>query len=63
MKELLYNLLYDGATVVPLTIALQNMGIGLFIGILISITYRLTYTGVAYSKKLKLRTYKSTYAP
>ncbi|NLC44484.1 MAG: DUF4956 domain-containing protein [Clostridiales bacterium] len=51
MKELLYNLLYDGATVVPLTIALQNMGIGLFIGILISITYRLTYTGVAYSKK------------
>ncbi|GFN35679.1 DUF4956 domain-containing protein [Tepidimicrobium xylanilyticum] len=51
MKELLYNLLHGSSTIVTPMDALQNMVIALILGVVVCITYRITYSGVAYSSK------------
>lgn len=51
MKESLFNLLYDGAAGVSPMFALISMSVALALSIFVALTYKLTYTGVAYSKK------------
>lgn len=51
MKELLYNLLHGSSTIVTPMDALQNMVIALILGVVVCITCRITYSGVAYSSK------------
>lgn len=51
MKEFLYNLLYDSSTIVTPMDALQNMAVALILGFIVCITYKITYNGVAYSRK------------
>lgn len=51
MKELLYNMLHDSSSMVTPMDALQNMAVALILGLIVCITYKITYSGVAYSKK------------
>lgn len=51
MKEYLYNLLYDGSVAVSPLFAVQNMTIALILAIFVSLTYKITYSGVSYSRK------------
>lgn len=51
MKELLYNMLHDSSSIVTPMDALQNMVIALILGSIVCFTYKITYSGVAYSKK------------
>ena len=54
MKDFLFNLLYDSATVVSPMASIQNMTIALILGFLVCMTYKLTYSGVSYSKKFNI---------
>lgn len=54
MKELLYNLLHDSSSIVTPMDALQNMIIALILGSIVCITYKITYSGVAYSRKFNI---------
>lgn len=51
MKEYLYNLLYEGTAAVSPIFVVQNMVIALILATIVCTTYKLTYTGVSYSKK------------
>lgn len=51
MKEVLYNMLYDGAAGIPPLMVVQNMFIALILAVFVGLTYRITYSGVSYSKK------------
>lgn len=51
MKEYLYNLLYDGSAGISPLFVVQNMVIALILSVFVGITYKITYTGVSYSKK------------
>lgn len=51
MKEYLYNLLYDGSAGISPLYVVQNMTIALILSVFVGITYKITYTGVSYSKK------------
>lgn len=51
MKEFLYNLLYEGSTTVSPMFVIQNMGVALVLALVVCGTYKLTYSGVSYSKK------------
>lgn len=51
MKELLYNMLHDSSSIVTPVDALQNMVIALILASVVCITYKITYSGVAYSRK------------
>lgn len=51
MKEYLYNLLYDGSAGISPLFVVQNMVIALALSAFVGITYKITYTGVSYSKK------------
>ena len=51
MREYLYNLLYDGSVAISPMFAIQNMVIALVLAVFVTTTYKITYTGVAYSKK------------
>nr|WP_300002583.1 DUF4956 domain-containing protein [Tissierella sp.] len=51
MKEFLYNLLYESSTTVSPLFVIQNMAVALVLGLIVCATYKLTYSGVSYSKK------------
>ena len=51
MKEFLYNLLYESSTTISPMFVIQNMIVALILGIAVCTTYKLTYSGVSYSKK------------
>ncbi len=51
MKEYIYNLLYDSSTSISPLFVVQNMMIALILGLIVCVTYRITYHGVSYSKK------------
>lgn len=51
MKEFLYNLLYESSTTVSPMFVIQNMTVALILAIIVCTTYKLTYSGVSYSKK------------
>ncbi|WP_243153417.1 DUF4956 domain-containing protein [Senegalia massiliensis] len=51
MKETIYNLLYEGTSSSSPMFSIQNMIVALILGILVCITYRITYSGVAYNKR------------
>ena len=51
MREYLFNLLYDSSAGISPLFAIQSMAVALGLSIFIAITYKLTYSGVAYSKK------------
>lgn len=51
MKEYLFNLIYDTSASISPLFAFQNMVIALLLAIIVSATYRITYSGVSYSKK------------
>ena len=51
MKDFIYKLLYDSATVVSPILAIENMAVALVLGTIVCVTYKLTYSGVSYSKK------------
>lgn len=51
MKEYLYNLLYDGSTSISPMFAIQNMSVALILALIVCITYKMTYSGVSYSRK------------
>lgn len=51
MKEYLYNLLYDGSAGIAPLFVVQNMVIALILSGFVGVTYKITYTGVSYSKK------------
>lgn len=51
MKEYLYNLLYDGSAGIAPLFVVQNMVIALILSVFVGATYKITYTGVSYSKK------------
>lgn len=51
MKETLFNLLYDGTAGISPVFALISMSVALILSIFVALTYKLTYTGVAYNKK------------
>lgn len=51
MKENLFNVLYDGAAGVSPMFAIISMTVALGLSVFVAITYKLTYTGVSYSKK------------
>lgn len=51
MKEFLYNLLYEGSTTVSPIFVIQNMGVALVLALVVCGTYKITYSGVSYSKK------------
>lgn len=54
MKDFIFKLLYDSATVVSPLLAIQNMSIALVLGIIVCVTYKITYSGVSYSKKFNI---------
>lgn len=54
MKELIFNLLYDSSTIVSPLTAIESMTIALILGAIVCITYKITYSGVAYSKKFNI---------
>lgn len=51
MKEYLYNLIYDTSASISPLFAFQNMVVALLLAIIVSVTYRITYSGVSYSQK------------
>ena len=51
MKEVLYNLLYENSTTVSPLFVVQNMSVALVLALIVCITYKITYSGVSYSKK------------
>lgn len=51
MKDYLFNLLYEGSAGISPFMAVQSMTIALALSIFVALTYKLTYSGVAYSKK------------
>lgn len=51
MKEYIYNLIYDTSSSISPLFAFQNMVIALLLAIIVCVTYRITYSGVSYSKK------------
>lgn len=51
MKEVLYNLLYESSTTVSPMFVIQNMSVALVLALVVCATYKLTYSGVSYSKK------------
>ena len=51
MKEYLFNLLYDGSAGISPLFAVQSLTIALVLAVFVALTYKLTYSGVAYSKK------------
>lgn len=51
MKESLFNLLYDGAAGISPMFALISMTVALALAVFVALTYKLTYSGVSYSKK------------
>lgn len=51
MKEVLYNLLYENSTAISPIFVIQNMSIALILALVVCTTYKLTYSGVSYSKK------------
>lgn len=54
MKNYLFNLLYESTTAVSPIDALESMGMALVLGIIVCITYKVTYSGVSYSKKFNI---------
>ena len=54
MKELIYNFFYDSAMATTPMSALINMGIALALAVVICLTYWITFSGVAYSKKFNM---------
>lgn len=54
MKDFIFKLLYDSATVVSPMLAIQNMSIALVLGTIVCVTYKITYSGVSYSKKFNI---------
>ena len=54
MKNYLFNLLYESTTSVSPIEALESMGMALVLGIIVCITYKITYSGVSYSKKFNI---------
>ena len=51
MKEYIYNLIYDTSSSISPLFAFQNMVIALLLAIIVCVTYKITYSGVSYSKK------------
>ena len=51
MKELLFNLFYDGSTGISPVFAIVSMSVALVLSAFVALTYKLTYSGVSYSKK------------
>ncbi len=51
MKEYLYNMLYESSAGVSPLFVVQNMTIALILSIFVGVTYKITYSGVAYNKK------------
>lgn len=51
MKEVLYNLLYESSATVSPMFVIQNMSVALILALVVCTTYKLTYSGVSYSKK------------
>lgn len=54
MKNYLFNLLYESSTAVSPIMALESMAMALVLGIIVCITYKITYSGVSYSKKFNI---------
>lgn len=54
MKNYLFNLLYESTTSVSPIQALESMAIALLLGIIVCTTYKITYSGVSYSKKFNI---------
>lgn len=51
MKEILYKMFYENATSISPLFVIQNMVIALVLALFVCTAYKLTYSGVAYSKK------------
>lgn len=51
MKEFLYNMLYENSTTVSPMFVVQNMAVALILALIVCATYKMTYSGVSYSKK------------
>ncbi|AQS52412.1 hypothetical protein BW727_100002 [Jeotgalibaca dankookensis] len=51
MKEALYKLLYEGSATISPLFVVQNMGVAFVLALILCTTYKLTYSGVSYSKK------------
>ena len=54
MKDLLYKFLYDGSAVVSPMAILVSMGVAFALAMILYFTYRVTFTGVIYSKKFNI---------
>ncbi len=51
MKELLYKMLYENSTAISPIFVIQNMVVALILALFVCTTYKITYSGVSYSKK------------
>jgi uncharacterized membrane protein YhiD involved in acid resistance len=54
MRDLLYNILYDSSVAVAPFDMIKNLSVAALLAIVIYITYRLTFSGVVYSKKFNI---------
>lgn len=54
MKELLYNLLYEGTGQITMVQTLESMLVALVLVLLVYVTYQVTYSGVVYSRKFNI---------
>ncbi|MDL2236519.1 DUF4956 domain-containing protein [Christensenellaceae bacterium OttesenSCG-928-K19] len=54
MREFLYNLLYESTSEITPLMVLESMGVALVLALVLYGTYRLTFSGVVYSKKFNI---------
>lgn len=54
MKEFIFNLLYENTTMISPIAAIESMIIALVLGMIVCVTYKITYSGVSYSKKFNI---------
>jgi uncharacterized membrane protein YhiD involved in acid resistance len=54
MRDILYNLLYNSSVAVAPFDMLKNLGVAALLGIVVYLTYRITFAGVVYSKKFNI---------
>lgn len=54
MKDMIFNLLYGSSVEVTPLMVLQNLAVATLLALVLYVTYRITFSGVVYSKKFNI---------